>query len=319
MLRLVCAALAAVVALPVNAGDFAPGGNAGALARTFALPALGDARVLPRGAGELRATLDVANEYVAEGRCGDECILLDGETTRLRLAYGYGFGTWDVRLEVPLLEQGGGFLDGWIQDWHGWFGLPNGGREVATDGRYEYSYQRDDAPLLHVADGGRDVGDVTLGAGASLSPDAALRAMVKAPTGEAESLSGGNAGAALWLDLALPLPTGWDGYAALGASVNDQSDVLAGLQNRIVAFGGFGVLLPVTTAVRVHAQVQAHSPLYDGSALSPLARAGVPLTLGLQLRTGPRTRLDLGFQEDPSVNGSPDFAAYLALTWRSGA
>ena len=60
------------------------------------------------------------------------------------------------------------------------------------------------------------------------------------------------------------------------------------------------------------AQIQVHGRLYDGSTLTPLQRAGMPLTLGLQFRTGARSVFELGFQEDPSVNGSPDFVLYLS-------
>ncbi|MGH8629287.1 MAG: hypothetical protein ACREU7_00785, partial [Burkholderiales bacterium] len=93
--------------------------------------------------------------------------------------------------------------------------------------------------------------------------------------------------------------------------------LLPGQQNRTLGFGGVGLMVPVTRAVRVSAQLQGHGRFYDGTALTPLRRAGAPLTLGLEIRTSARGALEFGFQEDPSVNGSPDFSAYFSFrSWR---
>lgn len=316
MPRLLVALACAACALPVAAGEFVPGGNSGALARGFALPVLGDGAVLASGRAETALVYDVTNEFVSEGDCAIECITLDGETSRLRLSHRRGFGKgWDVRLDVPLLHTGGGYLDGWIQDWHRWFGLPTGGREAAVNGQYRFRYARGGVALLDVTETDSGLGDVTVGLGRRLGPRLALRMQAKLPTGDAATLLGGNAGGAIWLDGSLPLPPGWDGYLAFGLSTNEQGEVLESMQNTDVAFGGIGLLAPLTESVRLLMQLNAHTRLYEDSALTPLERPGVPLTLGLQIRTGPRGRLDLGFQEDPSVNGSPDFTAYVALSY----
>lgn len=304
---------------PAAAGDFVPGGNASALARSFALPALGDSRVLAPGHVDTRATLDFANEYVKEGVCGSspECIVLDGETVRLALDWRRGFGGgWEGAVRIPVLDRSGGFLDSWIEQWHSWFNLPNGGREFAARNQYQYFYQRGaGAPLLDVTDEGACLGDIEVTVGRALGWDASLRGMAKLATGDAKSLCGGNAGGALWLDTALPLEGPWQGYFAAGYSFNARSDVLGGQQVRGLPFGGLAMLLPLTDDVRVHAQVQVHGRLYKDSQLSPLERPGAPLTLGLNIRVAKETWLDLGFQEDPSVNASPDFDAYVSLRW----
>lgn len=307
---LLCLALA----LPARAGEFAPGGDGGTLARSFALPALGDAAPPGRGHAETRWTLDVANEYVSEGDCAVECITLDGETARLRFSHRRGLGGgWDAGLELTWLDRGGGFLDGWISDWHDAFGLPTGGRELAPDDQYRFRYERQNSVRLDQARGGSGAGDAVLTLGRRFGRAGMLRAMAKLPAGDDDALEGGNAGAALWLERALALPPGWHGYAALGGSVNERGGVLPGMQNREVVFAGLGVLAPVTPTVGLTAQLQFHGRLYDGSELSALRRPGMPLTLGLRVRSGARGGFELGFQEDPSVSGSPDFAAYLSF------
>ena len=319
MLRYFLGALCTLAATTAGAWEFVPGGNAGTLARPFALPVLGETTVLLDGRGETRAMVDVTNEYVREGQmqCPVECITVDGETTRLRLAHRQGLGSgWEWFAEVPLLDSGGGFLDGWIQDWHSWFGLPNGGRVFAADDQYHFRYERGGQVLLDQAEGASGLGDVSLGLGRSLGTGTVLRAMVKLPTGDEDKLTGGNGGGALWLDQDLPLPGRWDGYVSVGASLNQRGEVLGELQNRAVFFGGVGLLAPLSQRVRLTGQLQLHSRLYDDSQLTPLERFGAPLTLGLQFLAGSRGVIELGFQEDPSVNASPDFSVYLALTRR---
>ncbi len=296
------------------AGDFAPGGNGGTLARAFALPALGDGAVLPRGRSETRWTLDVTNEYAVEGNCATECIVQDGETSRLRVAHRRGLGDgWDLSFEVTALDRGGGFLDGWIQDWHDAFGLPNGGRELAQDNQYRFHYERQNVVLLDQTRGGTGVGDATLTLGRRLGRAGALRAMAKLPTGDDRSFEGGTAGYALWVERAAVLAPRVDAYVALGVSRSERGPALAPMQRRELVIGGVGLAIPVTSAVRLTAQVQGHGRLFDGSELSSLARPGMPLTIGLQFRTSARGSFEIGFQEDPSVNGSPDFAAYLSM------
>jgi len=311
------AALCAALALPAWAGLFAPGGDGATLARPFALPALGDTAPLAHGRAETRWTLDFANEYVSEGNCAVECVLFDGETARLRFTHRRSLGAgWDFSFELPLLDRGGGFLDGWIRDWHDWFGLPPGGRELAADNQYRFRYERGGVVLLDEMRGGDGLGDATLTLGRRLGRASQLRAMVKLPTGDEDALEGGNAGGAVWLERALAVPRGWSGYVALGGSINERGAVLPQMQNREVVFGGLGLLAPLTPSVHLTAQLQFHGRLYDGSELTPFARPGVPLTLGLRFRTGARSTFELGFQEDPSVNATPDFAAYLSVTAR---
>lgn len=316
MSRFLLAVAGALLAVPAHAGAFGPGGNSGALARSFALPMLGDTAVLAPGRSETGLLFDVTNEYLREGFCADECLVLDGETSRLRLLHRWGLrGGWDLRVEIPLLDEGGGFLDGWIQDWHRWFGLPNGGREQVADDQYLYRYQRTALTEFERTAPGSGLGDVTVGFGRALGRDSALRGAVKLPTSDESLVGGHNTGGALWLDLALPLPAGWDGYVAGGASLNERGDLLPRQQNEKVFFGGLGLLMPFTARSRLHVQVQGHTRLYEGSTLSGLARPGAPLTLGLQFRPQPAgATLELGFLEDLSVGGSPDFAAYVAIS-----
>jgi hypothetical protein len=302
------------LSLPSAAADFADAANSGALASSFALPPLGQGPVLPAGRGRTTFAFDLTNEFVAVGDCAAECIVLDGETARLAYGERRGLGGgWEFGVEVPLLDQGGGFLDSWIEDWHSWFGLPNGGREQAAQDRYGYQYVRGGVTRFAVTEPDEGLGDVELTLGRAIGRSVAMRAMLKLPTGEERSLRGGNRGMALWLDAALPLPAPWAGYVAAGVSHNDIGARLPREQNRTIPFGGLGLQLALARRARLTAQLYAHGRLYDGSALAPLARPAVPASLGLQFDLSRAARLEVGFLEDASVGASPDFTGYLVL------
>ncbi|PWG73499.1 hypothetical protein DF186_22760, partial [Enterococcus hirae] len=78
-------------------------------------------------------------------------MIADGEIYKLALSASgrysaRGFGS--VRL--PLLPQGGGFMDSILVDWHDFFGLPQGGRDRVRNDQYRFFYERDGEVLLDV-------------------------------------------------------------------------------------------------------------------------------------------------------------------------
>lgn len=304
---------------------FPPVTNHAALARSFALPAFGESSVLPRGEGEGRFTLDVSNEFEltgfdTSGQCAaDDCVLLDGESYRVALRYRGGLAEgWDWSLEVPWLTQDEGILDGAIEEWHQWLGLPNGGREFRDRDQYRYFYRTGDATRLDVVATSSGVGDVLIGLGRRLAPRTALRVLAKLPTGDDASLAGGNAGAALWLDQGLRFVDTVHGYVAGGASYADAGAVLPGQQRRVIAVGGAGLSWQALHAVALHAQIHLHGRLYGGSESRALRRNGAVLGVGLRYRASRAMAWDLSLLEDTNVNVSPDFGVQLAVTWHAG-
>jgi hypothetical protein len=308
-----------------QADDFPPLTNLATLARFTPLPALGESVVVHEDSTRARFTAAVTNEYASEGytpsgacpASARECLLLDGETQRYSFQYaGPLAAAAEWRVEVPVLVEGGGFMDSFIETWHGWFGLPNGNREFAPRGRYHYQYVRKGATVLDVTDPHTGFGDVELGVAFQLVERVALRAELKLPTGDSDHLTGGNGGAAAWFDAPLPAPDGCGGYSGIGIAFANRSDVLPGQQRRVVPFGGLGFHCTLFSPVSLYTQIYGHGPLYEDSRLRELARWGAPLGAGLRVRWSASTVVSLGILEDPSVNVSPDFGLQLAVTWR---
>lgn len=299
-----------------------PGGplatyNQSALARAFELPVLGQARVLTAGESADALRYDLTTEYHTSGDAG-EVVVLDGETNLLTLAFRRGLGRGlDLSLQLPVMYQGGGFMDGPVEDWHSLFGLPQGGREQAPRNRYLYGYARNGQTQLLEQRSGADFGDVRMALGWQALDGLALRTEIKFETGSESHLAGGNSGVAAWGDYALPFAAGsmFSGYLSGGVSYNGQTAILGDMQTQWVPFAGAGLAARVFDPLSLLVQLYGHGALYDESELDPF-RDALQLTMGLRYHVDPRFDVDLAFQEDLITTSSPDFSVHLALNWR---
>ena len=66
-----------------------------------------------------------------------QSVILDGESLNTELTIDYGIGNdAELSLVIPYLKHSGGNLDGFIENWHSFFGLPNGGRSLVKKTAY---------------------------------------------------------------------------------------------------------------------------------------------------------------------------------------
>jgi len=301
--------------------------NQSPLVQIYGLPSAGSAIVLPQGKKEFRATLDHASNYVDDATVR-ETILLDGETTRLTLGGRYGLSKdLELGVAIPALVRGGGFLDGFIINYHDLFGFPQGGRDQAPSNRLLYRYSRDGVETLKMDSSGSGLGDISLMAGYQLYHDAnqypravALRASVKLPTGESASLNGsGSTDVSVWItasdDYRLPLGHATL-YAAGGLMVMTKGDVLPDQQRDHVGFGTIGVGWNPLSWIAFKVQMDAHTPFYRDSDLKPLAANAAQLLIGGTLGLSERTTLDIAVSEDIATTTSPDVVFHFNLSTR---
>lgn len=301
-----------------GAWDALPAYNQGTLQRSFALPVIGQSSVLGASQSTFAADYDLTTEYYNDHNA-TESIIVDNETSAFALTWRQGIShNLELSARLPVLIVGGGFMDHFIKEWHKTFGLPNGNREFAQDNTRQITYVVNGSPVLDERQSGTTLGDIELGAGWKLSDSAALRAMIKLPTGSDTKLTGGNWGGALWGDFALPFAKGssWDGFASLGATLAQKADALADQQRSAAIFGGAGLGYFVTQNFELRSQLYAHSALFKNSDLDGLKKPGLQLTLGGSYRWSPKVNMDVFFQEDAVTNSSPDFSLHLGLTYR---
>jgi hypothetical protein len=300
--------------------------NQNPLIQIFGLPSLGDARVLPQGKFAAGLFFDMASSYTDTGNATDS-LLLDGESYRFNFILKGGLlEGFEAGIELPWLAYGGGTIDGFIEDWHRFFGLPDGGRSSAPNNRLRYQYTRTGVPRLDIRDDHSGIGDLMFTAGWQFygdakSPQAAsLRAAVKIPTGDSAVLTGsGSTDISLWAigrsDHQLPLGHATL-YGAVGGMYLTQGDVLANQQANWVAFGSLGAGWSPWEVIAFTIQLDASTPFYHGSALDSLSGNTLGLLIGGSLSLGKGTTLELGVMEDLAVGTFPDVTFHMGLIHR---
>ncbi|SNB47533.1 DUF3187 family protein [Geobacter sp. DSM 9736] len=298
--------------------------NQSPIVQIFGLPAAESAILSPVGKGKGTLILDIANNF-SVNRQGAEEILLDGESYRTTLALRYGIADrLEAGLDVPVVGHAGGIFDSFIEGWHEFFSLPEGGRKDEPRDRVLYRYQRGGENRLLNADSSFGIGDIRISGAWQLYNDrqqnpraVALRGSLKLPTGESGRLHGsGSTDFSLWL-------TGSDDYAlafghatlfgAAGGMVMTGGDILPGQQRKIAGFGSLGAGWSPLDWIAFKAQLSGHTPFFRGSGLRELSSAALQLLIGGTLAFSERISLDIGVSEDVAVGTSPDIALHLAL------
>lgn len=254
--------------------------------------------------------IDLTNEFVLDGNA-DESIRLDGESLLVRLHYVEQVAPgWQMGLMLPLVSQGGGFMDGLISDWHEFFGLPNAGRERRPEDEFVYRYTRNGVTLMDETDPRDGLGDLQVWSGHDLGAVTGKLAL-KVPTGADDRLLGsGEFGASAWLEK--PFDTGsWFGHIAGGANWSRAGGVLAPQRREFLPIASGSIGWRWSRALSFLGQVNAHGRAFDGSRLDALNRPGVQLVLGGRFVIG-ATEFALVFQEDIVTASSPDFSLHLS-------
>ena len=103
---------------------------------------------------------DVATHFVSQAD-GDESVFFDGETQRHSLRLRWGFSPfWELSAVVPVTKHSGGFTDGYVNRWHDFFGMPDGGRRnVPNDElRHQFIHPSQQVGLVEAGSG---LGDTT--------------------------------------------------------------------------------------------------------------------------------------------------------------
>lgn len=328
LLGIVCstAALLAALSSSVFAMEILPfqTSNQSPLVRIFGLPVIGSASVLPAGRFEGTLSLDASNNF-APGFATGESVMLDGETYRFALAARYGIAPgFEIGLSIPLLTNSGGFLDGFIEGFHDFFGFSQGDRKSYPKDRLLYEYTRSGADTVLVDDGSTGIGDIRLSAAWKVYDDGrenprrvALHGSVKFPTGNSHRLFGsGSTDFALWVvasdDFRLPLGH-LTLYAAGGGLVMTDGDVLRDRQRTLVGFGSLGIGWSPLEWLALKVQADGHTSFYTGSELVQVNGGSVQLTSGGTIGFTKSTFLDIGISEDVVVDASPDVVFHFAL------
>ena len=274
-------------------------------------------------AGALRSavSLDYSSIYF-DRHTAQWDYLMDMEAMIADLSFEYAVTSrFALRLDAPLVNMSGGFLDGFLEDYHNALGVPNYGRENRPPNSFAYQVGKGGRTWIEGASGGLHLADMTLSAQWNLlANDAArtwhvtLMGSLKLPTGEPDQGFGSGR-----FDCGAFLPFRWQ-------------------KGRYALYGMPGIILhsdPETPGVDISARNSyslllgagyAYSPKWTWLVQfnyfsSPIEKTGIDklddgaleLALGFRRLINDQWRLEAAFGEDPFTLAAPDFTVHIGL------
>jgi len=294
--------------------------NQNPFVQVYGLPTAQSAELTSIGKFNAGLQLDVSNNFVV-GNKGDEAISIDGETHRANLQMRYGL-TEDVELgiDVPYLNHKGGSLDGFIERWHDFWGLPTGNRPDYPRDQLDYSYRNNDQLLAAVTESQSGIGDVGVSLGYQLAANDrrqwALRTSVKLPTGDAEQLLGSGstdiAASINLTDQSLMQKYNLTWHGSGGLLWMGNGEVLDDQREDWVAYGSLTLGWLATQNVSLKLQLDVHTAFYNSTS-TELGEGSAQLVLGGTVRLGNHWMMDLAVSEDIVVGTASDVVFHIGI------
>ena len=245
---------------------------------------------------------------------GDEYLALDVENYRYELGLRYRKDNWFGQMNIPMIANRGGELDSTIDNWHDFFGLPNGDRnkfqkndinvDYTRDGKVEYSQDKSSSGLA----------DISLALGYQLTEATRYFVGIELPTGSESDYSGNEAiDFATWLTHETLINTELSIYGLLGVSFPGDDGNLQGLLVDEIWVAQLGTQYFFNDGIAGTVQLDWHSQVIDGSDLTAFGDS-LQIQLGLGfLKLFDNHRLDLFFSEDIKVESAPDISFGIRL------
>jgi hypothetical protein len=297
--------------------------NLGPVAGLLGLPSQRDAHTTERGKLGAGLHSSLANSYVNESS-DDEFLNLDGETLRFALELRYGLrDNWDVQLEVPWLDHSGGNLDDFIDDWHDFWGMPDGGRSDVPKDVLDYLYATP-AGQFGLQEDASGLGDISLSTTYAFYRDehsvASLVLGYKFGTGDDEDFTGSGADDAFIAvrfsgDQLSGLPLSWHGQ--LGYLRAGDSDMMEEFQEQNLWFAGLAMDWRFAQHWSFIAQLDGHAaPL--NSDLTGVGKDAVMATLGGRWYFAQHWSADFSVVEDIEVETAADVIFQFSVRYRPG-
>jgi len=300
--------------------------NQSPLKQIFGIPSETGTAIITRGNIGVSLTEDIANGY-AFSSTRREWIIQDFESYRWTMAARYGLGErFEVGIEIPYILYGGGFLDSFVIDWHDFFQLPQGGRDIVPKDHLRLRYSKNGVTKLNFEHAGSGIGDISLTGGMQIYDSRidrvhnslALRGTLKLPSGDSSELRGsGSIDLSLLLCGSMNNLTEWGTvglFGSIGGMAMSNGSVLTGQQQNLVGLVNIGTGWAPAEWISFKAQLNITSPFYSKSSLDELSGASMMLVLGGSIKLPGDYLLDIGVSEDVLVATAPDVAFHFGLS-----
>ncbi len=261
-------------------------------------------------------SLSHSSTYTVE-ESGDWLINLDMEITELNFRYKKIIkDTVELGLDIPVLILGGGFMDGFLEDYHEAFDFPDYGRSNRPHNEFLYDVRHNGKEVVQ-GKSGTDIGDIRLSAKKSLISSDGLNLSVagnvEVPVSSAKKgYSNGSldAGVSVLLDKSITdaVMTYWNFGAVFPGDVRGHEKV--DLKNYL--YGGVAIEAALGDGLSAIVQVLGQSDIYPETGVSAVDQDSYMIVIGGRYNTKGGS-FELSLAEDLSVSGTPDFIINLTF------
>jgi hypothetical protein len=312
------AALIGLALFPLySSADPLPVSDQNPLLSGFNASASFPARLNADGEWSVESNFSWANSALVETN-DRESLIVDAETRELRVIAQRGLPDgYAVRVQLPYRHTTAGTLDGFIDDWHELFGLPEGARPSLPEDSLRIFYRRDGEVQLNAGSSRQGIGDASIEIGKSLvSADRTSVAAwfgLKLPTGDADDFTGsGSVDANASIAAEHRFADRWQVFGHAGVTWLGEGDRFARQQREWMWLASAGISARAIGNLTLTVQVDAHSALFDTNDLDFLGDA-VLLSVGGSYEFTSDWNLTLGVSEDIAVESSPDVTFIVAV------
>jgi hypothetical protein len=255
----------------------------------------------------------ITNTLQQENKAG-ESLVIDVENYRYELGFTFHENRWLAQAKIPFIANQGGQLDGLIEDWHDFFGFPQGKRDDFPQDEIQIEYVRDGELVYSQTQSSNGLGDIALSLGYQPSPETVYHVGIELPTGsEADYTGNETLDLAFWISHEKQVDAEISAYGMFGISLPGDDGNLQGITVDHIWVAQLGLDYRFNDDLVGTAQFDLHTQSIDDSNLKAFDNS-VQIQLGLGFRNLiDNHRLDLFFSEDILVGSAPDISFGLRL------
>ena len=265
-------------------------------------------------------SLFITNTFQTES-INNETLVIDAESYRYDFAIAYQQNNWRLNTKIPLIFNQGGSLDGLIEGWHDFFGLPDGERNSNPNDQLNIEYINNGQTVFLQNKSTNDIGDIEVALSYRLSGgenrSTEISAGIELPTGSIETNSGNEAvDLALWLSHQRATTDITDIYGLIAHSRLGKGGQLGEQQKSDTWVVQLGAEHAFSADITGILQFDMHSALIKDSALKAFGNS-LQVQVGLKFRNWiAKHNLDLFFSEDIYSGSAPDITFGVRISSR---
>ena len=274
----------------------------------------------PHTGWSVSAALDYASVLELNFRyvVTDTAYLLDAEILRLNLQLGRDLGPNNyATVEAFFGGAYSGFLDGSLNWYHHFLGIPFPEREERPRNHFDYTLDLPGGSPIRRKRSGGYLGDLRLGVGHRYTQRLQSQLSVTLPTSTAPAGYGrGTISISLENTFRALFAPRWTYEGSLGLGYTPGHGDLSDYQNHTFLMLTSGLRYRFWGRLSGFANLYYHSPYYHGTDLPALDRADLSLDFGGILRTRNGREWRIGMTEDPAPAGpAVDLIFRVGTTW----